>query len=255
MPMNCSGCGAVATLDGSNYCAGCLLMAADAEAAEPALAGADEAPPCELLSLIGETSRAVTFLGEQTWPVRRLVAFKLFKADVYCRPGHLARDVIAPSSPIITAVAETGRIGDRPYVVTPYIAGGTLPQCYDRHRRGLAVRLAALQTIAEALVRAHAHGTAHGHLVPTNVLCEPRAPFVARIVDFECNAGKVHATPLDGLIQDDVERLVDLAELVLQGPYAEGADVHRVRQRLRLARSADDVRGALAAGPPDPADL
>lgn len=219
-------------------------MAADAEAAEPALASADEAPPCELLSLIGETSRAVTFLGEQTWPVRRLVAFKLFKADVHC-PPDLARDVMVPSHPIITAVAETGRIGDRPYVVTPYIGGGTLPQCYDRHRRGLAVRLAALMTIAEALIRAHAQGTAHGHLVPANVLCDPCAPFVAHIVDFTCNAGKARETAPDGLIQDDVQRLVELAELVLQGPFTEGPGVPRAREKLRAARSADDVHHAL----------
>jgi hypothetical protein len=245
----------VATIGGSNYCATCLLLAADAEAGE-FLTGADEAPPCELLSLIGETSRAVTFLGEQTWPVRRLVAFKLFKADAYCRPDDLARDLIIPRDPIITAAAETGRIGGRPYIVTPYIAGGTLPQCYDRHRRGLAMRLAALLTIAGALVRAHANGTAHGHLVPANVLCEPRVPFVAHLVDFDCNAGKVRETRLDALIQDDVERLVDLAELVLQGPFAEAADVNRIRQRLRLARSAEDVRSALGAEPwPYPTDL
>lgn len=254
MLMTCSGCGAAATIGGSNYCAKCLLLAADAEAGEPVITGADEAPPCELLSLIGETSRAVTFLGEQTWPVRRLVAFKLFKADGYC-PDQRSGEVIVPRDPIITAAAETGWIGGRSYVVTPYIAGGTLPQCYDRHRRGLADRLAALLTIADALARAHAHGTAHGHLVPANVLCEPRAPFIAHIVDFACNAGKVRETTLDALITDDVERLIELAELVLLGPFAEAGELHRVRELLHLARSAEDVRRALAAGPQDPADL
>ena len=136
-------------------------------------------------------------------------------------------------------------IGGRAYTVTPYIAGGTLPQCYDRHRRGLADRLAALLTIAEALLRAHAQATAHGHLVPANVLCEPRTPFVAHIVDFDWNAGKVAQKRLGALIQDDVERLVDLAGLVLQGPFAQADEVNAARQRLTLARSADDVRSVL----------
>ena len=244
--MTCSGCGAAATVGGSTYCAKCLLMATDADADEPLLAGADDCPPCELLSLMGETSRAVTFLGEQTWPVHRLVAFKLFKADAYCPLTHLERTVSAPRSPIVTSVAESGRIGGRPYAVTPYLAGGSLPQCYDRHRIGLAARTMALIAIAEAVAQAHAHGIGHGHLVPANVLCEPRAPFGVHIVDFECNAGKSGGATRDALMQDDLVRLIELAELVLQGTFAEEAEMNRVRQRLRLvARSAEDVRGAL----------
>ena len=246
MLMHCLVCGGVATVGGSTYCARCLLIAADADAEEPVLAGADDAPPCELLSLIAETSRAVTFLGEQTWPVRRLVAFKLFKADAYCPLAMLEHSASVPRHPNITSVAESGRIGGRAYTVTPYLAGGMLPQCYDRRRVGAAARVKALLTIADTLAWAHAQGIPHGHLVPANVLCEAHAPFAAHIVDFECNAGKTGDGNRDALLEDDVGRLIDLVELALPSTAADATEVNRLRQRLRLpARSAEEVRDAL----------
>jgi len=79
--------------------------------------------------------------------------------------------------------------------------------------------------------------------VPANVLCEPRAPFITHIVDFEGNAGRTSDGTAKALVQDDVERLIDFEELVLQGSFAKGAEV---RHQLRvLAGSAEDVRGAL----------
>lgn len=243
--MSCTGCGGVATVGGSTYCAKCLLTAADHDAEEPILAGADDCPPCELLSLVGETSRAVTFLGEQTWPVRRLVAFKLFKADAFCPLTDLGRTISIPFSPMITGIVERGRIGERPYAVTPYIGGGPLPQCYDRHRIGLAARTAALIAVADAVAQGHTQEIAHGHLVPANVLCDPRAPFGIHIVDIECNAGKCGGSTPQALMQDDVARLIELVELMVQTTSIDAAAVDRMRPRLRAARSAADVRGAL----------
>lgn len=235
----------MATVGGSTYCARCLLAAADREADEPILSGADDCPPCELLSLVGETSRAVTFLGEQTWPVRRLVAFKLFKADGFCPVTHPGPTIGIPFSPIIAGVVEWGRIGERPYAVTPYIGGGPLPQRFDRHRIGLAARTAALTTVADAVAQAHTQGIAHGHLVPANILCDPRAPFGIHIVDLECNAGKCSASTPDALMQDDVGRLIELVESMVHTTSTHAGEVNRMRQRLRSVRSAADVRGAL----------
>jgi hypothetical protein len=242
--MSCSWCGGVATVGGSTYCAKCLLAAVDRDAEEPIL-GADDCPPCELLSLVGETTRAVTFLGEQTWPVRRLVALKLFKAAGCCPLTHLEGTIRFPSSPMITGIVERGRIGERPYAVTPYIGGGSLPQCYDRHRLGLAARTAALIAVADLVARAHAQGIPHGHLVPANILCEPRAPFPIHIVDFECNAGKCGAATSDALMQDDVARLIGLVEPMVQATPADAAEASRMLQRLRSVHSAADVRDAL----------
>lgn len=243
--MTCTGCGAAATVGGSTFCAKCLLLAADSNADGPILAGADDCPPCELLSLVGETSRAVTFLGQQTWPVRRLVAFKLFKVDADGLLASLEGSAPVPLSPIITAAAERGRIGGRLYAVTPYIAGGTLPQCYDRHRLGLAARTAALLTISDAVAQAHAHGLAHGHLAPTNVLCDPAAPFGVHIVDIEYNAGKSGTSTPDALIRDDVARLIELVNLLLHRAIIEPSERNSLSKRLAHARSAADVRGAL----------
>ena len=62
------------------------------------ISGTEEAPPCELLSVIGETPRATTFLAEQTWPLRRLVAFKLFKDDAFLAlDPKLGREATAPT--------------------------------------------------------------------------------------------------------------------------------------------------------------
>jgi len=231
--MTCSWCGAAATVGGSAHCAKCLLTAAGGDSDVSVLAGADDCPPCELLSLVGETSRATTFLGEQTWPVRRLVAFKLFKAGAGCPWTGDERSGTVPGNPIFTPMAERGRIAERPYVVTPYFGGGSLPQCLDRHRLTLAARTEALIAVADAVAQAHLHGTGHGHLVPANILCDPRPPFAVHIVDFECNAGKTAGRTPDELMQDDVARLIELVELVLQGTV-----------RL-VARSASEVRGAL----------
>ena len=245
MLMRCTGCGGAATVGGSTYCAKCLLAAADRDAEEPILAGADDCPPCELLSLVGETSRAVTFLGEQTWPVRRLVAFKLFKADAHCPLIHPAGTISVSFSSMITGIVERGRIGARPYAVTPYIGGGPLPQCYDRHRIGLVARTAALIAVADAVARAHTQAIAHGHLVPANVLCDPRAPFGIHIVDIECNAGKCGGATADALMEDDVARLIELVELMVRTAATDTAEVNGLRQRLRSVRSAADVRAAL----------
>ena len=247
--MTCSGCGAREPADGARYCARCLLLAAGQDDDSPFSSGADESPPCDLLSIMGETARAMTFLGEQTWPVRRLVAFKVFKDERFCRLRPAAPAV--PPHPNIAAVLESGRLGGRPYVMTGYFAGGPVTSCYDRHRLDAGARMAALLAVADALAFAHAHGTGHGRITVSNVLCEPRPPFAVHVVDFPCGHPAGEGEPgVEARIRADLDGLVQLADLLLRSPFAliaGGFDLPGHMQRLRLsARSAVDVRTALA---------
>lgn len=242
--MPCLRCGANAIVDGANYCAGCLLLAADAD--EDAVAiSADEAPPCELLSIMGETPRAVTTLGEQTWPVRRLVAFKVFKTAA---PAGLRRGSTAtppPRHPNIAPLLETGVIGGRPYVVTPYLAGGSLTHCHDRHRLGVRSRVTALLAVTDALTLAHSRGAAHGRLTPPNVLCQGQAPFDVQIVDFD--AGVPPTLDFEERMRSDVDAVITLAETLLPPALLPGVDLRRTFARMRLsARTATDLTGGLA---------
>ena len=224
---------------GADSCPRCLLTAADVDADAPLTVDEDESAPCELLAVIGETTRAVTFLGQQTWPVERMVAFKLLKQDAACALAEPA-----PAARLrhtrINAVLERGRIGSRAYIMTPYLGGGSLPAWCDRHGAIRSVRVAALLAVAEALAYAHARGLGHGHLVAANVLCESGSSCAPSIVDFLCNSRTGDATLTVALARADVEGLAGLAEVVLAGSLPDRT-LAAVVEQLRKARAIDEV--------------
>jgi serine/threonine protein kinase len=163
----------------------------------------------------------MTFLGEQTWPVRRLVALKVLKDARLCHMSAFAQPPV-PRHPGIAPVLETGRLGGRPYVMTAYLGGGTLPTCYDRHRLGPGARMRALVGVAEALAVAHAKGTVHGRLGASNLLCEPRPPFAVRIVDFDlASPAPSGDAEFDVLVRADLAGIVRVAEDLLRSPIAQ----------------------------------
>jgi serine/threonine protein kinase len=253
--MTCSSCGAHATVQRTGYCAWCLLVAADADADGTIASGADEAPPCELLSIMGDSPRAMTFLGEQTWPVRRLVVLRILKEE---RLGSMlagaARSI--PRHPGIAPVLETGRLGGRTYVTTPYLAGGTLLTCSDRHRLDAAARLRALAGAAEALAAAHANGTVHGRLRTSNLLCEPRPPYAVQIVDFDVTSEASPDTADDVRVRADLSGIVRVAEALLRSPLAlvpascdlaaELGRLEAAHSAVRLCRALEDLAARLA---------
>jgi len=247
--MTCSCCGARVTVPRTNFCARCLLTAA-AGADTTVLDGAEEAPPCELLSIIGDSPRATTFLGEQTWPVRRLVAFKLFKDRA--RTVTASSDQGVPRHPNIAPLLEVGRLGERPYGMTEYFGGGVLTKCYDRHRLDATARLGALLAVADAIALAHGSGTVHGRLTAANLVCDSRPPFVVRIVDFDgIPSSDRRNGDFEVLTRADLNDIVTVAETLLQSPIVQvpaSVDVAAELRRLRLsAQWAPDLRQALAA--------
>lgn len=202
---------------------------------------ADESPPCDLLAIIGETPRATTFLGEQRWPVRRLVALKLLKPDA-CSATAVARALSgAPAHPAIAPLLESGYISGRPYLMTAFLGGGTLTRRYSGAAAPTAARLKALAAVADALVFAHARGIAHGRLVPSNVLCGT-PPFAVQIVDFECNGRKAAGAATNALVAEDVDGMLTLADLLLHGTPADGVVAVALGRLRRSAKTATEVR-------------
>jgi len=188
-----------------------MLSAIDGDAA--IVADAEDAPPCDLLSIIGETRRAITFLGEQRWPVRRLVAFKLLKVEA-CPEAVIARAMHpALTHPAVAPLLEGGYIGGRPYLMTPFLGGGPLRIRYARPAITMSQRIQALLALTDVLVIAHGRGLAHGRLTASNVLCETGALPAVRILDFDCNARKIEGDDsTEDLVRDDVEGLLTLAD-------------------------------------------
>jgi serine/threonine protein kinase len=181
---------------------------------------ARDAPlPCELLAVMGETARAVTYLAEQTWPVRRLVTLKLFKTGwKHVGPGRDADTGHHPAGalrhPNIAYIVESGVLGDQPYVMTEYLAGGPITTCYDRQHLGLGHRLEALSAISAALEFAHSRDVLHGRITASNVLCEGRPPFTARLSDFDSSP--------NGDVRIDVNGVLTVAGTLLLVPVGSG---------------------------------
>lgn len=238
------------TLQRTSFCARCLLLAADEGVEAADIDATEEAPPCELLSIIGDSPRATTFLGEQTWPVRRLVALKLFKQQSQARaPGRVGN---VPRHPNIAPLLESGRLGERRYAMTEYFGGGVLPRCYDRHRLGAVARADALLAIADAIGIAHKNGVSHGRVTASNLVCDSRPPYPVRVVDFcATTAPGAMETEFDRLTRADLEGIVAVAQILFQSPFAglpSTVDLSAELRRLRLsAQWAPDLRHALAA--------
>ncbi|MGI5166415.1 protein kinase domain-containing protein [Spirillospora sp. CA-253888] len=85
---------------------------------------------------------------------------------------------VAPAG-VVVPVLGTGRIGDRPYIVSEYVAGPSLREAVEA--RG-PVPPTALERLAEgtlaALAALHDAGVAHGDVAPGNVLMGPDGPRV-----------------------------------------------------------------------------
>jgi len=107
---------------------------------------------------------------------RKPVAIKLFPAGIHHDKEKLQslldslRKVARLDQPGIPRLIGSGVSGGRPYVVMPFMTGGSLR---DRLEIGLVSREDAsdlLTEISEVLERIHALGVVHGHLSPSEVM-------------------------------------------------------------------------------------
>jgi len=147
--------------------------------------------PYRLLQKIGEGGMGEVWLAEQTEPVRRKVALKLIKAgmdtkQVITRFEAERQALALMDHPAIAKVYEAGETPrGLPYFAMEYVAGELITTYCDRHRLGMAERLALFGLVCDGVQHAHQKGVIHRDLKPSNVLVaiQDGNP-VPKIIDF-----------------------------------------------------------------------
>jgi serine/threonine protein kinase len=131
------------------------------------------------------------FLAEQQEPVRRLVAFKVMKAEM-ASPRAVARfdaerqALALMDHPHIAKVLGGGTTDSgRPYLVMELVKGVPITDYCDAHRLTLRRRLELLVPVCQAVQHAHQKGIIHRDLKPSNVLVAPcDGQPVVKVIDF-----------------------------------------------------------------------
>ena len=135
---------------------------------------------CRLEQVLGYGGSSAVFLAQQLEPERK-VAVKVFLPrqtmdrqmlrEYYDRFLHEAESASALDHPHILPIYAYGEQDGLPYIVMPYISGGTLAQRIQK-RGALTLQEAQeyLFQIAQALDYAHAQGLVHCDVKPANIL-------------------------------------------------------------------------------------
>ena len=138
-----------------------------------------------LLEFVGEGADARVYLAEDLTLLRR-VALKILRADLADEAGfpeRFADEMRATSGlshPRVLPVYDWG-LEPQPYVVTEYLAGGSLAAVLDAgYRLTPSQALAAGLEAARALVNIHKGGRAHLGLTPSSILFDSSArPYIS----------------------------------------------------------------------------
>lgn len=137
---------------------------------------------CILERLIGYGGSSAVFLAQQQMPERK-VAIKVFlprsgmslqmQRDFYRRFLHEAEVASQLDHPHILPIYGYGEQNGLPYIIMPYMAGGTLSEYITRHEP-LSLEEACwfLGQIASALDYAHERGYIHCDIKPANMLLD-----------------------------------------------------------------------------------
>ncbi len=146
----------------------------------------DRLGPYRLVSRLGEGGMGVVHLGLDAHG--RAVAIKVLRPHVAYDPEarwRLEREVDTLArirSSRVAAVVDSDIAGDRPYLVTRYVAGPSLDDVVTDEGPLRADELVRLgRGLVEALEAIHAVGVVHRDLKPGNVLLEDGEPVV---IDF-----------------------------------------------------------------------
>ena len=148
--------------------------------------GVDRLGPYRLVSRLGECGMGVVHLGLDAHG--RAVAIKVLRPHVAYDPEarwRLEREVDTLTrirSDRVAAVIDSDIAGDRPYLVTRYVAGPSLDDVVTDEGPLNPEQLVLLgRGLVEALEAIHAVGVVHRDLKPGNVLLEDGEPVV---IDF-----------------------------------------------------------------------
>ncbi len=137
---------------------------------------------CVLERLLGYGGSSAVFLGQQHTPHRK-VAVKVFlprstmdmqmRRDFYRRFLREAEAASQLNHPNILPIYSYGEQDGLPYIVMPYMAGGTLSEYIEKHGP-LSLEEAQwhLEQLASALDYAHEYGCVHCDVKPANILLD-----------------------------------------------------------------------------------
>jgi serine/threonine protein kinase len=137
---------------------------------------------CILEKLLGYGGSSAVFLAQQQTPQRK-VAVKVFlprtttdikmQRNYYNRFLHEAEAASELDYPTILPIYAYGEQDGMPYIVMPYMPGGTLADYIEKHGPlSLDEAQLYLEQLASALDYAHAHGCVHCDVKPANILLD-----------------------------------------------------------------------------------
>jgi len=137
---------------------------------------------CLLEELIGSGGSSAVFLAQQYTPERK-VAVKIFlpranmniqmQRDFYRRFLHESEAASQLDHPNILPICSYGEQDGFPYIIMPYLPGGTLYDYVTRHGPlSLYEARSYLGQIASALDYSHLHGCVHCDVKPANILLD-----------------------------------------------------------------------------------
>jgi serine/threonine protein kinase len=141
----------------------------------------------EVLEELGRGGMGVVYKARQT-KLDRLVALKVIHGGAAANQAELGRfrneaeATARLSHPNIVAVYEVGEQHGCPYLALEYIEGGSLAEKLDGTPLPPRPAVQLVETLAQAVQHAHAHGVLHRDLKPGNVLLA--ADGIPKIVDF-----------------------------------------------------------------------
>lgn len=137
---------------------------------------------CVLECLLGYGGSSAVFLAQQQTPMRK-VAVKVFlprpgmslqmQRDFYQRFLHEAEVASKLDHPHILPIYAYGEQNGLPYIIMPYMQGGTLSEYITKHGPlSLEETRWFLEQIASALDYTHSHGCVHSDVKPANMLLD-----------------------------------------------------------------------------------
>jgi len=152
-----------------------------------ALSAGTRLGPYEIVEALGAGGMGEVYKARDT-RIGRLVAIKVLPPDVEADPDRRRRfqqEAVAAGAlnhPNVLVVHDVGHEGDRPFLVTELLHGGTLREAVRAGAlpQGRAVRYAA--ALLDGLASAHAHGIVHRDIKPENIFIT--SDDVPKLLDF-----------------------------------------------------------------------
>ncbi|HTK07835.1 MAG TPA: protein kinase [Ktedonobacteraceae bacterium] len=174
--------------------------------------------------LLGQSRLNAVYLA------RNLSSQQIVALTLFITPEHFSLDayqrfiqrfvaaapaLVALEHPHILRVHEFGEQFGYPYLITPYLTGGSLADLLRKQKRfSYEEVLYWLEQIAPAIQHAHNRGQVHGTLKPTNLVLDSQQQVLV------AGFGLMHILQLSGIVQTQqpFAHLLSLAETFLVAP-------------------------------------